>query len=103
MDVPPSNRAASGVTRLDPESIQDAVTVSGGLVGARVAAAWSPTRTDCPGARVAAQSAPVQMTRGVRTVQVMPHVWVTALVSGASNETDHRATDDVAVTTISAT
>lgn len=82
---------------------QDAETDRRGVVGARVAAACRPTRTFCPGAREAAHSVPVHVTVVPLSVQDIPHAFVTAVVPGASNDTDHAFTAAPAVRESSAT
>lgn len=82
---------------------QDAETDSVGEDGARVAEACRPTRTVCPGANAAAQSAPRQVTVDPAMRQLMPHALETAVVPGASKVICHRDTVPVAVTSTSAT
>ena len=94
---PPGHRAVVGKQR------QDAATASFGEEGARVAVACRPTRTVWPGASAAAQSAPRHVTVVPDRLQVIPQAFETAVVPGASNETCHRETVPVAVTSTSAT
>lgn len=90
--------------RINACGAQRDATVSVGARGAAVAATWSPTRTDWPGARVDAQSLPAQVIDFFGTrVQFRPQELTMAVAVVSGHVTVHPDALAPAVTTSSAT